>query len=120
MFVSPVPAVRRSATGWNTFRGEPISASALSKSLRFYTIEVAVHDRYQLMCSSKFLTRFWLRTSLFIKPLFTAEDEPHARRGCLSLGLNARWAKRNGQAIVRALDAIESFSKFGLLCSYDD
>ena len=43
MFVSPVPAVRRSGGEWLTYRGEHITPTKLRSTLRFYIAEPSVY-----------------------------------------------------------------------------
>lgn len=120
MFVSPVPGVRRHPPGWDTFRGEAITEAALADNLRFWSFQLVIEDRHALRKSSKFLTRFWLLLTLNLRPLFMADDRPHATQGALDLFLSARWVRKNGRTIIRALDAFEAYSRYDLLCSSGD
>ena len=56
MFVSPVPAVRRSGDEWHTYRGELITPAKLRSTLRFYCFEVALNARADLLGSANFFT----------------------------------------------------------------
>ena len=49
MFVSPVPAVRRSGGEWLTYRGEHITPTKLRSTLRFYSFEVALNAKADLL-----------------------------------------------------------------------
>ena len=118
-FVSPVPPVRRH--GLDTFpsRGEHITPAALRNTLRFYCFEVALNARADLLASAGFFTRMWLLLTVWLKPLYVAEDEPHPSNGCIKLYLRKRWLRKNGSSLLSALDIIERFSKFDLLIHTD-
>jgi hypothetical protein len=105
LFVSTVPGVRRHPSGWNTFREEPITEAALAENLRFWAFQRVIQNRETLRKSSSFLTWSWLILSLPLRPLWTAEGRPHATQGALDLNLNVRWVRRNGGAIIPALEA---------------
>jgi hypothetical protein len=119
MFVSPVPSVRRNGSEWHTFRGDNITPDALRSALMFYCFEVALNARADLLELASFFTRSWLLTTVWLKPLYVADDQPHPSNGCIKLYLRKRWLRRNGNSLLTALDLIERFSKFDLLATVD-
>ena len=116
-FVSPVPGVRYNGGDWRTFRGEPLSKETIGRSIEFYAFEVALNERQALLVGKNFFVKMWLRTSIWFKPLFTADDKPHPNNGCIQLCLPKRWVRKNGIEIMSALEAIKKYSRFGLLVS---
>lgn len=119
MFVSPVPAVKRTDTGWRTFRDEEMTASTLGKAVKFYSFEIALNDRHEVLASATFLLRVWLASHILLKPLFTAEDTPHPTNGWITVRFPRRWVRKNGDVLLRALDMVEEYSRFDLLCHTD-
>jgi hypothetical protein len=119
MFVSPIPAVRRNGSEWHTWQGENITPDVLRSSLRFFCLQVALNARADLWASAGFLTFVWLVTSVWIKPLYGADDKPHPTNGVITLDLRQRWLRNNGGSLLSALDIIERFSKFDLIVSFD-
>lgn len=116
-FVSPVPGIRYHGGDWRTFRGEPLSHKTIGDSIAFYAFEVALNERQALLAGSSFLIKMWLLTSVWLKPLFNADDKPHPNNGCIQLCFPKRWVRKNGREIMSALEAIKKHSRFGLLVS---
>jgi hypothetical protein len=123
MFVSPVPAVSRFGFGpdntWRTFEGVRITPTSLRKTLKFYCIQVALHDRARLLESATTFTRMCLGPMVFPKPLYQQDDTPHPSNGSITLDLRQRWLRKNGSSLLAALDICERFSHFDLLVSFD-
>jgi hypothetical protein len=119
MFVSPVPAVRRNGGEWHTYRREHITPTKLRSTLRFYCFEVALYARADLLAPANFFTRMWLLLTVWLKPLYVADDKPHPSNGCIKLYLRKRWLRKNGSSLLSALDIVERFSKFDLLTHLD-
>ena len=119
MFVSPVPAVRRNGSEWHTWRDDNITPDALRKTLRFYCFEVALNTRADLLASASIFTRSWLLTTVWLKPLYVADNQPHPSNGRIKLYLRKRWLRRNGNCLLTALDLVERFSRFDLLVTVD-
>ena len=92
----------------------------MAANLRFWAFQVVIQDRQALRKSSNFLTWLWLILTLHLRPLWTADDRPHATQGALDLSLNVRWIRRNPRAIIQALEAFETYSRYDLLCSSGD
>lgn len=117
MFVSPVPGIRYRGGEWSTFRDEPLSPNTMGRSVEFYSFEVALNDRHDVLASKSLFVKMWLLTGIWLKPLFTADDKPHPNNGCITLRFPKRWVKRNGEQIIAALETVRNHSRFDLLVS---
>jgi hypothetical protein len=60
-----------------------------------------------------------LSTTVWLKPLYVADNEPHPSNGCIKLYLGKHWLRKNGNSLLSALDIVERFSKFDLLITLD-
>lgn len=119
MFVSPVPSVRYNDQGWSTYRGEHLAPETLQRSVEFYSLEVALNDRHAPLAGTGALTRMWLRAGVWLKPLYVDDDAPHPLNGCLRLYFPKRWVRKNGRALIDALEVIRQRSRFDLLITID-
>lgn len=119
MFVSPIPSVKRNGSEWHTFRGERIAPAELQSALKFYSFEVALNDRDAVLAGTNLVTRMWLRLTVWLKPLYVTDDKPHPTNGCVKLHFQPRWLRRNGSALLAALETIDRYSKFDRLFTVD-
>jgi hypothetical protein len=119
MFVSPVPAVERKGREWHTYRGEEISPAKLRRDLNFYCFKIALNDRHAVLTGTGLFTRMWLLLTLWLKPLYMANDKPHPSNGCITLDFRKRWIRENGNALLAALETVERYSKFDLIITDD-
>jgi hypothetical protein len=115
MFVSPVPAVKRKGREWHTFQGEVISPATLRRDLNFYCFSIALNDRHAVLTGTSLFTKMWLLLTVWLKPLYMADDKPHPSNGCITLDFRKRWIRENGNALLAALETVERYSKFDLL-----
>lgn len=117
-FIHPIPFTRWTAEGWETYRGERLTASSLAAGMPFYSIEMALHDRHVIR-SCSWIMRTWLATSLLLKPLFMATDEVHPTQGVLRLPLKKRWVRKDGESLLSLLDVFRHHSRFDHLFTED-
>jgi len=94
-------------------------ADQVTKHFEFYSFEVALNAKADLLASANFFTQTWLLTTVWLKPLYVADDKPHPSNGCIHLYLRKRWLRKNGSSLLSALGIIERFSKFDLLIHLD-
>jgi hypothetical protein len=113
-FVCATPGVRRAAHGWETYRGEPITASALRDGLRFYALDIVLRERKPVLQSAGFRTRSWLLLGLRLRPLYEDERRPHPSMGVITLESNSFWRAAD---LLHALETIDGHSRFDLLVS---
>src|SRR5262249_23555069 len=93
--------------------------TAPRESLNFYCFEVALRDRTEILSSATFFIKWWLGTTVWLKPLYQADDTPHPSNGVITLDFRQRWLRKNSGSVRSALDLIERFSKFGLIFTLD-
>jgi hypothetical protein len=115
MFVSPTPGVRHEASEWRTFLGEPLSQDTVGKQVAFYSLEVALHNRHNLLEGRGFFVTRWLQAGMWVKPLFTAQDTPHPSQGSIKFYLRKRWTRKHGAEVMAALETIKTHASFGLI-----
>jgi|SRR5215204_3593385 len=114
MFICPIPSVKKQETGWVTFAGDPVTEATLRGGQRFYALQVALQDRNVFRSASMF-TKSWLRNSLELAPLFTANGKPDPANGYMTLDLSPDWIRENGKELLGALDSAEAYSRFDLI-----
>lgn len=118
MCVSPIPFTAKFDGQWKTFRDESVTLASLQAKLRFYALQVGISDRQQVLAKASLLTRAWLVLSVWLKPLYEAEDKPHRQHGCVELSLRKWWVRRNAQSLLSALDLMERHAKFDHMGSW--
>jgi hypothetical protein len=114
MFICPVPSVKKQGAGWVTLTGDPVTEATLRDGQRFYALQVALQDRKALKSASLF-TKTWLRNSLGLAPLFTANGKPDPANGYMTLDLSPDWIRENGRELLSALDSAAAYSRFDLI-----
>ncbi|MEO8019117.1 MAG: hypothetical protein ABI769_15000 [Pseudomonadota bacterium] len=120
MYVSPVPTVRRDGKDWISFRGETMTPEVLGRSVQFYLVRVAVHDRHVVLSSCGFFARAVFRASFLLKPLQSGPNETvHADQGCFRLDFDRSWVRKNGAKLIAVLEIVEKHSGFNSLIAED-
>src|SRR5262245_46975796 len=118
-FVHVIPGIRPAQDGWKTYDGQPLTADTLRAGQRFYVIQPAVRDRHALLQGYGPIARGFLKVHLLLKPLWTADDKPDPKRGCIKLWLSARHLRKSPEALLGALGLIQALSRFDLLVTED-
>ena len=118
MCVSPIPFTSKVDGEWKTFQRDPVTAETLRKQIRFYAIQVGLHNRQKALAAGSLPQRIWLMLSVWLKPLYAEEDKPHPAFGCVELTLRKRWVRRNGAELMAALELVQRYSRFDHLGSW--
>ncbi|MEA9981829.1 hypothetical protein QN374_08245 [Herbaspirillum sp. RTI4] len=120
-FVCPTPYVMRSDNDWATYRGEKLTADAISKGLSFYSFEIALIDRNTILEGKSRYMKAWIKHTLYLSAFEKLDFPPfnnidYQKRGYINLYLKEKWVRNNGDKILIALDLIERHSRFDLIC----
>ncbi|MDY7579539.1 hypothetical protein RGU70_14580 [Herbaspirillum sp. RTI4] len=123
-FVCPTPYVMRSDNDWATYRGEKLTADAISKGLSFYSFEIALVDRNEILEGKSRYMKAWIKHTLYLSAFEKLDFPPfndidYQKRGYINLYLKEKWIRNNGDKILIALDLIERHSRFELICCND-
>jgi len=119
LFVSPIPGIKRTESGWVTYDGIAITAENMPEKVRFYELSIILRNRHVVLARASFLVKVWVRMNIMLKALFEADDELHPSHGVLKLRLSPRKIRKSFPAITQTLDIIQAHSKFDLLCTSD-
>ncbi|MDY7579540.1 hypothetical protein RGU70_14585 [Herbaspirillum sp. RTI4] len=123
-FVCPTPYVKRGDHGWLTFENEAITTEAILKGLSFYSFDIALIDRNTILEGKSRYMKAWIKHTLYLCAFEKLDFPPfndidYQKRGYIDLNLKKKWVRNNGDKILIALDLIERYSRFELICCND-